>query len=522
MPDAELTLTRERFTAAIFDLDGVVTRTVEVHAAAWKQLFDNFMNDRLAQDGEDLHPFDSERDYRQYIDGRPRYQGVKHFLSARHIDLPIGEPQDPPETESVCGLGNRKNRLFQQIVQEHGVAVYDCALSLIHRLRQAGFKIAMVTASKNCDLILERVGIAELFDTRIDADEAERLDLDGKPDPDTLWEAARRLGVLPAQTVVFEDVVAGVTAAKRGRFGLVIGVDRGGQRQALLDHGADQVLEELCIIDVEGSGDEEGFMPPLLRDMSWLSRQLTNKHPALFLDFDGTLAPIVDRPADAKLPQPMRRTLRDAAAVMPVALISGRDLTDLHERVKLPELIYAGSHGFEIQGPDLRLELPAGLDAVEELAQAATELEAGLADIGGAWLERKRFMLAVHYREAAKADIERLTAFVAAVHDRFSRLRLTPGKMLFELRPDIDWDKGRALRWLLSEMHLDHAEVLPLYLGDDESDEDAFRVLHGRGIGILVADRPRQSLAILRVEGSDQVIRLLRHLIEQVETRSGG
>jgi trehalose-phosphatase len=256
--------------------------------------------------------------------------------------------------------------------------------------------------------------------------------------------------------------------------------------------------------------------------MSWLSRQLTNKHPALFLDFDGTLAPIVDRPADAKLPQPMRRTLRDAAAVMPVALISGRDLTDLRERVQLPELIYAGSHGFDIQGPGLRLELPAGLDAVEELTQAATELEAGLADIGGAWLERKRFMLAVHYREAAKADIERLTALVAAVHDRFSRLRLTPGKMLFELRPDIDWDKGRALRWLLSEMHLDHAEVLPFYLGDDESDEDAFRVMHGRGIGILVADRPRQSLAVLRVEGSDQVIRLLRHLIEQVETGSSG
>jgi alpha,alpha-trehalase len=336
MPDAELTLSRERFAAAIFDLDGVVTRTVEVHAAAWKQLFDSFMNERLAQDGEDLHPFDSDRDYSQYIDGRPRYQGIKHFLSARHIDLPMGEPADPPENETVCGLGNRKNKLFQQIVHEQGVAVYECALSLIHRLRQAGFKIAMVTASKNCDLILERVGIAELFDTRIDADEAERLDLDGKPDPDTLLEAARRLGVLPKQAVVFEDVVAGVTAARRGRFGMVVGVDRGGQRHALLEHGADQVFEQLCVIQVEGHSSEEGFMPPLLNDMTWISNQLMGKRPALFLDYDGTLTANTEQ---ARLSHSMRRTLQDAAAVMPVALISGRSLVDLKERVQLPQLV---------------------------------------------------------------------------------------------------------------------------------------------------------------------------------------
>jgi alpha,alpha-trehalase len=517
MPDAELTLSRERFAAAIFDLDGVVTRTVEVHAAAWKQLFDSFMNARMAQDGEDLHPFDSERDYSLYIDGRPRYQGVKHFLSARHIDLPMGEPSDPPEFDTVCGLGNRKSKLFQQIVQEHGVAVYDCALALIRRLRQAGFKVGMVTASKNCDLILQRVGIAELFDTRIDADEAERLDLDGKPDPYTLLEAARRLGVLPNQTVVFEDVVAGVTAAKRGRFGLVIGVDRGGQCQALMNHGADQVLEELCIIDVQGSMNEPGFVPPLLNDMSRISTQFADKRPALFLNYDGILTPMLERSAQARLSAPMRRALRDAAASMPVVLVSGRDLTDLRDQVQLRELIYAGRHGFDIQGPSLRLELTDGLDALEELAQAAAELEAELAGIGGAWLERKHFILVVHYRQVAKADVARLTTCVEDIFRRFPRLRRSSGKGIFELRPDIDWDKGRALRWLLSELKLENTDVLPVYLGDDPSDEDAFRALHGLGIGILVADQPRQSLAVYRLGDTRQIIGFLRYLIDRVE-----
>jgi len=261
MADPHSLLSRARLDAVLFDLDGVVTRTAEVHAAAWKRLFDEFLNTRAARAGEDLAPFDAVRDFRRHVEGRPRYQGVKHFLYARYIELPSGEPSDPPERETVCGLGNRKNEIFRHLLEEDGVAVYDCAIELIRRLRRAGIKTGVVSASKNCDLILAQAGVTELFDAQVDGIEAERLDLDGKPDPDTFLEAAARLGVTPARTAVVEDALAGVTAGARGRFGLVIGVDRDNERQALAERGAALVVENLCDIGVEGADKDDEPAP---------------------------------------------------------------------------------------------------------------------------------------------------------------------------------------------------------------------------------------------------------------------
>ncbi len=238
MPDAQPVFSRERLDTVLFDLDGVITRTAEIHAEAWKRLFDAYLKAHPAAAGEDHSPFDATRDYRRYVDGRPRVKGVKHFLLARGIDIPDGEPDDPPERETLYGLGNRKNAIFRNLIEQRGIAVYDCAVELLQRLRRAGFRTAVVTASKNCDLILQRAGLAGLFDAQLDGVEAEDLQLSGKPDPDNFVEAARQLGCVPQRAAVLEDATAGVMAASRGHFGLVIGLDRtGSQREALLEKG---------------------------------------------------------------------------------------------------------------------------------------------------------------------------------------------------------------------------------------------------------------------------------------------
>jgi len=510
----ELIISREKIDAAIFNLDGVVTQIARLQASTWKRLFDTYLRERSSQQGEDYRYFDITHDYRRYIDGRPRYQAIRHFLLARHIDLPRGGPDDPPEHGTIYGLGNRKNLIFNQIVEKEGIAVYGCTIALIHRLRKTGIKTAVVSASKHCDLVLERAGITDLFDTRIDGMEAERLDLDSKPDPDTFLEAMRRLGIAPARAVVFEDTVVGITAGKRGRFALVVGVDHGGWEGKMQQHGADLVVRDLCGVDMEGTDIDKRSSPRPLTDVTWVSKQLAGKRPALFLDYGGTLAPIHDRPEDARLSEDMRLILRSVARVVQIVVVSGRDLDEVSELVGLGEITYAGSHGLEIRGPNWRLELPEGIDALDDLDRATADLTAALKTIPEARLARKRFAIVVHYRRQVGKDPDPVEFAVKRVQAHFPRLHLTGGKEVIELLPDIDWDKGRAVSWLLSELGLDGPEVLPIYVGDDVTDENAFRAVRGRGLGILVSERSQPSAALYRVRDTDHVAELLHHLAE--------
>jgi alpha,alpha-trehalase len=243
-------LSHRAFDAVIFDLDGVITRTAKTHAAAWKTMFDDFLHARAMRRGERFIPFDLDADYRRYVDGKPRYDGVQSFLAARGIQLPYGEPADPPEYETVCGLGNRKNIAFLQHVRDQGVEVYDSTVALIHDLKANGFKTAVVSSSKSTDEILQAVQLGELFDTRVDGVDLQELGLKGKPEPDPFLEAASRLHVAPRRAVVVEDAIAGVEAGRRGRFGCVIGVDRTGDRAALERAGATMVIGDLAEVDV--------------------------------------------------------------------------------------------------------------------------------------------------------------------------------------------------------------------------------------------------------------------------------
>jgi beta-phosphoglucomutase family hydrolase len=238
--------------AVILDLDGVITRTAAVHAQAWKQMFDAYRERRQQRGDDSYEPFDLDRDYRQYVDGKPRYEGVRSFLQSRGLDLPYGDPDDEPGQETICGLGNWKNQLYQDLLEDMGVEVFDDAVLMLRRWRDRGLKRAVVSSSKNCRKVLQLAGLTDLFDVRVDGVTAERLHLKGKPEPDIFLHAARDLGVAPSRAVVFEDAVAGVQAGRAGGFAWVVGVARQGQGQPLLDNGADVVVQRLDELDREG------------------------------------------------------------------------------------------------------------------------------------------------------------------------------------------------------------------------------------------------------------------------------
>lgn len=233
-------------TACLFDLDGVLTQTAKVHDRAWKQTFDAYLHRRAAKTGERFVEFDPARDYDEYVDGRPRYDGVRAFLASRGITLPEGSPADPPDRETICGIGNRKNDLVLELIRHDGVEAYDGSVRFVRAAREAGLQRAVVSSSANCRDVLVAAGIDDLFEARIDGVVADEQHLKGKPAPDTFLAGARALGVAPGSAAVFEDALAGVAAGRAGGFGYVVGVDRVGQADALRAHGASVVVQDLA------------------------------------------------------------------------------------------------------------------------------------------------------------------------------------------------------------------------------------------------------------------------------------
>lgn len=247
---ASVTISPHRFDAVIFDLDGVITDTARVHAAAWKRLFDEYLATH-APPGGDTGPFDEE-DYLRYVDGRARIDGVEAFLASRGITVPRGEESDPPDASTAWGLANRKNHYFLEVLRSEGVVAFPTSVAMVEAVRRAGLATAVVSASRNRAQVLSAAGIADLFQVHVDGVDAAELGLVGKPDPALFLEAARRLGVEPGRAVVVEDALSGVEAGRRGGFGLVIGVDRGGRGEELRHRGADVVILDLSAVAVSG------------------------------------------------------------------------------------------------------------------------------------------------------------------------------------------------------------------------------------------------------------------------------
>ena len=239
------------FDAVIFDMDGVITQTAEVHSLAWKKMFDEYLHFREKELGEPFREFTHADDYLSFVDGRPRYKGVETFLDSRGIQIPFGKPEDEPGKETVCGLGNRKNELFNKMLEADGVGVYDSTIKLIKELLEKGVKVGVATSSKNCALILKKTGIADLFETRVDGIVSAELGLKGKPEPDIFTTATDNLGVKHHRAIIVEDAVSGVQAGRKGHFGLIIGVARDNNAHELKTNGADYVVEDLSELDAD-------------------------------------------------------------------------------------------------------------------------------------------------------------------------------------------------------------------------------------------------------------------------------
>ena len=512
------------FKAAILDMDGVITQTARLHAKAWKEMFDAFLEKRK---GNDYRPLSIEEDYTTYIDGKPRYEGVRSFLKSRNIEVPEGSPGDAPSEETVYGLGMRKNEIFLKLLDKEGVEVYKDTVKAVKEWREQQIKTAVISSSRNCRYVLEAANLLELFDARVDGEISEEKQLKGKPEPDIFLEATEMLGVEPKDAIVLEDAIAGVQAGKKGKFKLVIGVARRGEDEVLKEHGADIVVNKLSEIEKEmkkfSRGRKPESLPHALEHVRQITESIGQKKPVLFLDYDGTLSPIVKDPDKAILSDKTKEKVRELAGLVPVAVVSGRDRADVQKKVGLENVIYAGSHGFDIEGPNgLELQYEGGQQALPALKEAEKNLNERIGHIKGAVVERKKYAIAVHYRNVADSEVDTVKKAVYEELEKQEKLKKGGGKKIIELKPDIDWNKGRATRWLLEKLELNSEQHIPFFIGDDVTDEDAIEAIADDGIGILVGTHGEKTAASYRLNDTEEVAEFLGQLQKLLKDRNYG
>lgn len=499
--------------AVILDMDGVITQTARLHREAWKEMF----NDFLKQQDKD-YPLMTNQDYIDYIDGKPRLEGIQSFLDSRNINLPEGSSHDALEEQTVLALANKKNALFLNLLHDRGADLYDHAIQQIKYWRHLGLKTAVVSSSKNCKYVLETAGIDKLFDVRVDGKVAEDKGIKGKPEPDMFIEAANELNTIPEKCVVFEDAISGVQAGSNGNFAFVIGVSRTNNETQLYDNGADFVIKNMAEIILFKPREIEPYftqsLPSAFSKQSKFYSIVADKTPVLFLDYDGTLSPIVKHPEDAILSKEMKEVLKECSTMFTVAIVSGRDMDDVKNKVGIESLIYAGSHGFRISGPNgLYMEHEKSEEILPRLDQIEKELTASLRGIEGLQIDRKRYAIGVHFRNTEEADVPKIIEKTDELIKRFSGFKKGEGKKIVEIKPDVDWHKGKAIYWILEKLNLaGKSENLPIYIGDDVTDEDAFRALSDIGIGILVGNHEQLTAAKYGLKNVYQVRLFLQEL----------
>ncbi len=522
------------FDAVIFDLDGVITQTAILHVESWKETFDEYLHLREKRDKEPFREFTHKGDYLPFVDGKPRYEGVESFLASRKINLPFGEVSDAQDKETVCGIGNKKNEVFVELIKHKGAQVFTSTLELIKELRNLGVKTGVASSSKNCEAILKSVEIEDLFQTRVDGVVSADLGLNGKPEADIFVTAANNLGVSPKRSVVVEDASSGVQAGRNGGFGLVIGIARENNEKELFENGADVVVQDLGDISISWIDSWFHRKPVSLfefwdknRSLAFNAREISKallnpgyllkgkdfflpkKKSVFFLDYDGTLTPIVDKPEYALISQEMKKAVADLARKYTVAIVSGRRRQDVENIIGIKDIFYAGNHGLDIKGPGVSMVQKEAEKVIPLIEKITKYFKEKLSSIPGILVEEKKFSVALHYRlvkeERYIAEIETLANKVVSSKPD---LRIMRGKKVFEILPAIDWNKGRAIRWMMEALGLDFNGYSIIYIGDDTTDEDAFRAIRTRGCGILVSDGLRTSAADFWLKSPDDVKKL--------------
>ncbi|MEB3981533.1 trehalose-phosphatase [Mycobacterium sp. 663a-19] len=393
---------------------------------------------------------------------------------------------------------------------------FDSAVPFLRRLRDGGIATAVYSSTRDCAETLRAAGFDGLASITVDNGVA-------IGEPSVLTRATSQLGISPGRCVLIACEPAAVRAGGDAGFSLVIGLARNGRADDLLSSGADTVIAGLAEISVRSGDAAMSTIADALQVYTQLKELVAGRRPAVFLDFDGTLSDIVEQPESATPVEGADEALRALAAQCPVAVISGRDLSDIRQRVKVDGLWYAGSHGFELVAPDGSHHENAAADVVDTLERAATRLAETLSDVSGILVEHKRFAVAVHYRNTDPADVDHVVATVRNI-GRALGLRVTTGRKVIELRPDVDWDKGSTLNWLLDQVGgtepANSGAVLPIYLGDDISDEDAFDAIQFDGVGIVVRHREhgdRPSAAQFSLESPATACVFIRQLADDLE-----
>jgi len=398
-----------------------------------------------------------------------------------------------------------------------------------------GIKVGVASSSKNCKYILESAGIEDLFETRVDGVVSVELGLKGKPEGDIFVRAALNLGCRPEDSVVVEDATSGVAAGRNGGFGLVLGVARKDNQADLLKEGADMVVGDLSQINIEKVEKWFHKKPRLLFEsweriekkesieevvvnscynLSVKEALFSKKNLVFFLDYDGTLTPIVSKPELAVMAEDMRKIVKELCSKHTVAIISGRMREDVENLVKIKGLFYAGSHGFDIKGPEFSMIHQKAQEAIPVVSKIIERLKTEIGNIEGVLIEEKKFSVAVHYRLADPKIVPKIKKVVDDIIEKNDVVRLLSGKKVFEILPNIEWDKGKAIGWIVKALNIDWQEASIIYIGDDTTDEYAFRAIRTRGTGILVSSEDKESAANFKVASCDEVKKIFEDVIK--------